>query len=142
MAYLCLKAIHVAAVLCWIGGLLTAAVTIAAVSAMRADPAAPGRTTVVEVVRSWERRVTLPAMLVAWGAGLVLAMQGQWFGAPWLTFKLALVLALSALYGVLSGTLRRLAGSDAPPLSWLQHAPLFIIGGVTAIVVLVIVKPF
>jgi uncharacterized membrane protein len=59
-----------------------------------------------------------------------------------LTVKLALVLALSALHGVLSGTLRRLARADAPSAdSILRYAPIATIAGSLAIVILVVIKP-
>jgi protoporphyrinogen IX oxidase len=94
-------------------------------------------------VRRWDRYVTSPAMLLAWGAGLALAMLGEWFSSPWLIIKLVFVLLLSALYGILSGTLRKLGRSDEPPASFgLRHAPPLIIISVAAIVVLVVVKPF
>ncbi|CCE08821.1 conserved membrane hypothetical protein [Bradyrhizobium sp. STM 3843] len=142
MIYLWLKALHVAAVLCWTGGLLAAAVAIAARRALP-EAVAPSHRAALAVISRWDRRVTSPAMLVVWGAGLALAMQGQWFGSLWLTLKLGIVLALSALHGVLSGTLRRLAWSEAPMVpSWLKHVPLLVVGSVTAIAVLVVVKPF
>ncbi|MGJ4910120.1 CopD family protein [Bradyrhizobium sp. HKCCYLRH2060] len=134
-----LKALHVAAVLCWSGGLLAAAITIAA-AATKAEAA--GAATMVEIVSRWDRRVTTPAMLVVWGAGLALAMQGQWFGSLWLTIKLGIVVALSALHGVLAGTLRRLARSESPAPRWFSHAPPLIVGSAAAIAVLVVVKPF
>jgi protoporphyrinogen IX oxidase len=93
-------------------------------------------------VRQWDRRVTAPAMLVAWIAGLLLAHQGHWFGNRWLTIKLACVIALTALHGVLAGRIRRrleLGTSNSPP-SNLTLAGLF--GLMAAIVLLVVVKPF
>ncbi|MGJ5066095.1 CopD family protein [Bradyrhizobium oligotrophicum] len=134
-----LKALHVAAVLCWSGGLLAAAITIAA-AATKAEAA--GAATMVEIVSRWDRRVTTPAMLVVWGAGLALAMQGQWFGSLWLTIKLGIVVALSALHGVLAGTLRRLSRSETPAARWPSHMPPLIVGSTAAIAVLVVVKPF
>lgn len=137
MPYLWLKALHVAAVLCWTGGLLAAALGVAARRAM-----APGQAVDVAFLSRWDRRVTAPAMLVVWGAGLALAAQGAWFGSLWLSVKLGAVLALSALHGVLSGMLRRSAWSEAPPPSWLDRAPILIVGAVAVIAVLVVVKPF
>jgi protoporphyrinogen IX oxidase len=68
---------------------------------------------------------------------------GGWFHSPWLIVKIGIVGLLSALHAILSGTLRRLAYADAAsPPSWLVHARLLIVAGVTAIVVLVVVKPF
>ena len=141
MIYVWLKALHVAAVLCWSGGLLAAALTIAA-HTTRAAAEAAGGTAVIESIGRWDRRVTTPAMLVMWGAGLTLAMQGQWFGAPWLTIKLGIVVALSALHGVLAGMLRRLARTEAAPPRWLSRIPPLIVGSTTAIAVLVVAKPF
>lgn len=137
MIYEWLKALHVAAVLCWSGGLLVAAVTIGAHAKAEAAGAA-----IIEIVSRWDRRVTTPAMLVVWGAGLALAMQGQWFGSLWLTIKLGIVVALSALHGVLAGLLRRLARSETPAPRWSSHVPPLIVGSLTAIAVLVVVKPF
>jgi putative membrane protein len=137
MMYLWLKALHVAAVLCWSGGMLAAAVTIAAV---RADAA--GSSVMIEFTSRWDRRVTTSAMLIVWSAGLALATQGQWFGSLWLTIKLGLVVVLSALHGVLAGMLRRLARSEAPAARWFSHLPPLIVGSTAAIAVLVVVKPF
>ena len=96
----------------------------------------------IESISRWDRRVTSPTLLVVWGAGLTLALQGGWFPARWLIVKLGIVALMSALHGVLSGMLRRLGDSDAPsPPSRLQYASLLILGGVTAIVILVVVKP-
>ena len=142
MDYLWLKALHVAAVLVWIGGLLLVAVAITVLSLSKEVAEAPGRTAVF-AVRRWDRYVTSPAMLLAWGAGLTLAILGEWFRSPWLIIKLVFVLLLTTLHGLLSGTLRKLGHSDEPPASFgLRHAPLLIIISVAAIVVLVVVKPF
>lgn len=139
MIYVWLKALHVAAVLCWSGGMLAAAVTLA-VHAAKAD--APGSKVMIETVSRWDRLVTTPAMLIVWGAGLALAMQGEWFGSLWLTIKLGIVVGLSALHGVLAGMLRRLARFEAPVPRWFAHVPPLIVGSAAAIAVLVIVKPF
>jgi uncharacterized membrane protein len=140
--YLGLKAFHIAAASVWIGGLLIAAVTIGALMASRNAAEAPGRSAILDAVRSWDRRVTTPAMVLVWAFGMTLAIHGDWFGARWLTGKLVLVLALSALHGLLSGSLRRLGRADAtPPSSRLRHAPAAIIVGVVAIVLLVVIKP-
>ena len=71
-----------------------------------------------------------------------MAMQAGWFGSPWLTIKLAIVGALSALHGLLSGTLRRLSASaDQPPAALRYAAPATILG-VVMIAILVVTKPF
>ncbi|MCG5244117.1 hypothetical protein [Azospirillum doebereinerae] len=55
--------------------------------------------------------------------------------------KLAFVVALSGLHGMLSGTLRKLARADRPSAvpGYAQHA---LIVAVVVIVLLVVVKPF
>jgi uncharacterized membrane protein len=113
MTYLLLKAGHVAAVLVWIGGMLAAAL-------------AP--------VPRWDRLVTTPAMLLAFAFGLALATTGGWFPQAWLIGKLAVVLALAALHGVLSGRLRR---GLAPP----RYAAPLIVVAAAVIALLAVVKP-
>ena len=140
MDYLWLKALHIAAVLVLISGLLATALVVAA--AARGSPDELGRMALIAAIRRWDQRVTSPVLLVVWAAGLTLAMLGAWFPAPWLIIKLVIVFLLSALLGILSGTLRKLGRPDAPsPPSWLRQAPLLIVGGVVAIVLLVVVKP-
>lgn len=141
MDYLWLKTLHIAAVVTWIGGLLVTGVTVTAFSASQTG--APGNSAVLDTVRRSDRRVTSPAMLLVWGLGLTLAFQGGWFAAPWLMLKLALVVLLSALHGLFSGTWRRLARADGSSLpSWLRYAPPMIVACVLAIVILVVIKPF
>ena len=81
-------------------------------------------------------------MLVVWVLGLTLASRTGWFPAPWLGFKLALVVALSALHGLQSGTLRRLAAGGSVPSSRLVAlwGPLTV-RLVVGIAVLAITKP-
>jgi uncharacterized membrane protein len=140
MIYLWLKALHVAAVLIWSSGLLVAALTTASASKLVAD--ATGHAALIEGIRRFDTRVTSPAMFVVWGAGLALALLGQWFPSPWLIVKLGIVVVLSALHGILAATLSRLSQHDASPLPpWMRHAPVAIMASLGAIAVLVIVKP-
>ncbi|MBL8265840.1 MAG: CopD family protein [Steroidobacter sp.] len=91
-------------------------------------------------LRNWDRMATTPAMLIAWSAGIFLALQGGWFGNRWLMLKLALVVALSALHGMFASQLRRrLQSPTKTPSSAALPAILVITAG---IVLLVIVKPF
>lgn len=140
--YLWLKALHIAAVAVWIGGMLATAVTIAAARS-KAGNDTPIPSAILDAVRREDRRMTTPAMLLVWGLGLTLALEGGWFAAPWLMAKLALVVLLSALHGMLTGTLRRLARADgSSPSAILRVAPAGIIAAVLAVVILVVVKPF
>lgn len=143
MDYLWLKALHIAAVATWIGGMLVTSVTTAAIARSRAAGETLGPSAILDAVRRWDRRVTSPAMLLVWALGLTLALRGGWFPAPWLMLKLALVLLLSALHGMLSGTLRRLSRTDAsPPPLFLRHAPSAVVLGTLVTVILVVIKPF
>lgn len=135
MPYLWLKAVHVAAVLLFIGGLF--AQTFALAAAQRGDAA-----TTAPLAR-WDRLATVPAMLLVWVTGATIAVEASWFTSPWLWAKLAFVLALTGLHGIQSGKLRRLRGGDLPssPISALRIAG-FIAAAVASIAVLVVAKPF
>jgi uncharacterized membrane protein len=137
MIYLWLKALHVAAALVWSGGLLATALATARASGSVSDGS------LIRGIRRFDTCVTSPAMFVVWGAGLALAMLGQWFPSPWLMVKLGIVVGLSALHGVLAAMLRRLSQHDAPrSAAWLRSAPIAIVASLLSIAVLVIVKPF
>ena len=133
MPYLWLKAVHVAAVLIFIGGLFAQSF---AVSGQR-----DGGT--VARVSGWDRRVTVPAMLLVWLTGATIAAEGAWFGSPWLWAKLAFVLALTGLHGVQSGRLRRLRrGETVESRVQTRYIAAFLAGSVAVIALLVVVKPF
>jgi protoporphyrinogen IX oxidase len=139
--YLWLKAFHIAAAMTWISGMVAAGLVVASRLTCTGIQAAQD-TRYLDVIRRWDRCVTLPAMLVAWGLGIVMAIQAGWFGSPWLTIKLAIVGALAALHGLLSGMLRRLGASvDQPPAALLYAAPATILG-VVMIAILAVTKPF
>ena len=141
MDYLWLKALHIVAAVTWVGGMLAVAIALVAASGSPGEIA--GRSALLASVRTWDQRVTTPAMLLVWIAGLALALTGDWFPQPWLLLKLSVVLLLSALHGVLSGTLRKLAASQAPDVAPpLRYAAGAIQIAISLIVVLVVIKPF
>lgn len=142
MDYLWIKALHVAAVIVWIGGMLVTAVIL---SALKVGMASEQQISAsfLTAVQAWDRRVTSPAMLVVWALGMTLAMQGGWFSNRWLMVKLALVFFLSGVHGVLSGRLRRLGRApEQSPTPGIRFAAPVIFGVTFAVVTLVIVKPF
>jgi uncharacterized membrane protein len=142
MDYLWLKALHIAAVVTWIGGMLIVAVTLAAVVDVRGQQEIATRSVFLERVRRWDRSVTSPAMLLAWALGLILAITGGWFQDGWMMAKIGLVLLLSAVHGVMTGRLRRLSRSQAPLAPGLmQYAGLAVLLVTLLIVVLVVIKP-
>ena len=139
--YLWLKAAHVACVLLFVGGtfmLLLAGAALGTRQSGETDVAESLR----EAVRWWDTRVTLPAMIGAWGIGLWIAVSGAWFASGWLQAKLVLVLLLSGMHGVLAGRLRRV---DLQGISVsTRPAPLLAaltLASILGIVVLAIVKP-
>ncbi len=138
MDYLWLKALHVAAIITWVGGMLAMSV------ASRTLPAAGAeRKTAIAALRTWDRRITSPAMGLAWIIGLTLVFMGGWHAAIWFMIKFALVLALSALHGMQGGALRRMENDPAMAApAVLQHGPAISVTIVLLIAILVIVKPF
>lgn len=139
MPYLWLKALHVAAAITFVGGVLADAALLPLLA--EGEPTSRDGQRLVRGLRDWHRLVTTPAMLVVWALGLALALRGGWFPFWWLQAKLVLVLALSALHGVQSGALRRLAGGSAPRIDRMRFGGVMVVGVVTAIAILVVVKP-
>ncbi|MDY7789277.1 CopD family protein [Burkholderia ubonensis] len=133
MTYLLLKAVHVLAVVTFVGGLLTLSVgvRIANLAVHRA-------------VRRWDRAVTTPALAIMWISGITIALSGRWFGDAWLSAKLVAVVALSALHGILAGTLRRMERDDlvVAPAQWLGQAGGAVVVATGIVVGLVVIKPF
>ena len=141
MLYLWLKALHVVAVIAWMVGMLY----LPRLFVYHCD--APKGSIQSETFKIMERRllkaIINPAMGATWILGLVLAWQGGWFASGWLHAKLALVIAMSGLHGVLSKRLREFAAdANTRPARYyriLNEVPTALMIG---IVILVIVKPF
>jgi len=131
-AYLWIKALHVAAVLTWMAGMIVAPAVIAREN---------GRGCITALRRHYSR-VTTPAMILALALGLWLAQDGDWFRAGWLQAKLALVFGLTGVHGLLSGQMRRIdAGATRGASPWIARLSPAVILAVLAIAILVIVKP-
>lgn len=132
-----LNALHIIAGMLWVFGLLLMAFayTVAARNLQ-------GHGALLEGVRRWSRQVTTPSMIVLWVAGVVmLVMYGQ-FPYAWLVLKIVVVVALSALHGLLTGALRRLNSGERSRFTWLSQTPALLIVAVIVIIVLAIVRPF
>lgn len=129
-----LKALHVASAIVFAGAVLALASFLAMAASVGGNTSAMAR----HVLR-WQQVLATPAMLSTWMLGLLLASAGAWFPDAWLVVKLAFVLLLSALHGMLTGHVRRLAvGGPGRSLRWVQLIALIC---VTAIAVLAVVKP-
>lgn len=130
MIYLSIKALHVASVITFVAGLLVLSIC-----------AATNNVVILRVMRRWDRQVTAPALALVWITGPTIAMMGHWFGAAWLTVKIALAVFLSALHGMLTGFSRRAERDGAVrESSALKFAAPAVIVIVVAIVFLAVLK--
>lgn len=142
MDYLIFKALHVASVVIWIGGMLVGTLTFMVLSALPV-PRGENATNAIAIVRRWDRTITTPAMLLAWAIGIYMAVEAGWFYAPWLNIKLLIVVVLSALHGMLSGGLRRLyIDPDRQSPAQLKYSAPIILVSIILIAYLAIAKPF
>jgi len=133
MAYEAIKGIHMLAVLVWVIDLLTVGALLAT---------GPRYSTII-TLRRWDRRVGTPAMILVWLLGITLAVQGGWFVAGWLHAKLLLVILLSAVHGMQTGTLRRLSTDPNKKVpGFLKIAAPINLVFVLCIVFLAVAKPF
>ncbi len=141
MTYLWIKALHVLAVISWMVGMLYLPRLF--VYHVAAPSGSPQAATFEIMEKRLQRFIMLPALLVTWVSGLVLASQGGWWTAGWLHGKLGLVLLLTGLHGYLAAERKRLAAGtsrrDARFFRVVNEVPTVLLIG---IVVLVIVKPF
>ena len=132
-AYPWLKALHVACALLFVGGVVASSLLLAA-KGSEGDRVA----TLALVLRRWDRGVTVPAMLGVWAFGIGIATSGGWFTYGWLQAKLVLVVLLSAIHGMQSGQIRRLA---AGKLVMPSRAAALVVPAVLAIAILAVIKP-
>jgi putative membrane protein len=144
--YLWLKAVHIIAVIAWMAGMLYLPRLF--VYHCKAEPGSQQSETFKVMEQRLLTVIVNPAMVVVWAIGLWLVWEGPdprygWLASGWLQAKLLLVLALSAVHGLLSTWVRDFAADQN------QHSEKFyrIINEVPtllmiAIVLLVVLKPF
>ena len=139
--YLWTKVLHILAIISWMAGMLYLPRLF--VYHAEAPQNSPQARTVVVMERRLMRIVMLPALLLAWATGLMLAVQAGVLHAGWFHAKLALAIVLSALHGYFARLRKDLAeGKD-------RHDPRFfrIINEIptvlmVGIVIFVVLKPF
>jgi putative membrane protein len=139
--YLWLKALHIIAIIAWMAGMLYLPRLFvyhceAAVGSVQSE-------TFKVMERRLLRAIINPAMIVSWVLGLWLAWSGNFLSAPWLHGKLVLVLAMSAVHGMLARWTKDF-GADRNRHSQrffriMNEVPTLLMIG---IVILVVIKPF
>ena len=135
-----INAVHLVSAVVWIGGMLMTAM-VAQWSLRQNDKS----TTLILLndVRSWNRRMTSPAMIVLWIAGITMLVAHGQMPHLWLIVKIVFVVLLSGLHGFLSATLRRLAnGETLKRTGALNNATLLLVLFTAVITVLAVVRPF
>ena len=98
--YLWIKAPHIVAVISWMAGLLY----LPRLFVYHA--VAPAGSEQSETFKVMERRllrfIMTPAMIATWIFGILLVLQGGWLAAGWFHAKIALVLVLTVMHGLMS----------------------------------------
>ena len=139
--YLWLKAGHLIAMISWMAGMLYLP-RLFVYHAMAAKGSEQS-----ETFKVMERRllkiIMTPAMLLTWVFGLALVLMGGWFTSLWFLAKLALVVAMSVVHGMMSAW----AGEFATDSNWRTPKFYRIVNEVPTvllilIVLLVVLKPF
>ena len=141
MAYPWVKAAHLVFVIFWMAGLFALPRYLVYHQEDLADAADAARW--VERTAKLRRIILTPAMIVTLLLGIALASMGNWWSDGWLHGKLLFVLGLAGYHGWAVGYSKKLAAGKATlpnkTLRALNEVPAL---AITAIVVLVIVKPF
>ncbi len=129
-SYDLLKASHIVAVVIWFGGMMAVALSL-------------NRGNDMAGLLAWDRYVTTPAIVVSWALGLAMATWAGWFASRWMIAKLALVLVLSAMHGLLAGQLHRKAAHAGAASRIDERLVLGAMGvALAGIALLVVGKPF
>ena len=139
--YLWFKSLHVIAVIAWMAGMLYLPRLF--VYHCEAEPGSRQSETFKVMERRLLRAIINPAMAVTWVVGLWLIYAGGFLSSGWMHAKLLLVLAMSAMHGMLSRWVRAFAADRNPHSQkfyrYINEIPTILM---IVIVILVIVKPF
>ncbi len=139
--YLWLKALHILAIISWMAGMLYLPRLF--VYHAEAPKGSLQAKTFVVMERRLMRAIMLPALLVTWITGIMLAFQTGILRAGWFHAKFALVIALSALHGFFAKARKDLAKETNRHGSRffrvINEVPAILMA---AIIFLVVFKPF
>ena len=137
MSIVVFRYLHFLGIAFWIG-------TAVAVAVVASTPV-PWESGIAQALRKVTVRVTTPAMLFAFagGFGMLIPKFAETYATQgWMHAKLALVLALAAATGVLTGKLRRWSqGQDVAPKTFARLAWTMSILAVL-VVTLAVFRPF
>ena len=135
------KAFHIIAVIAWMAGMLYLPRLF--VYHCAAPAGSPQSETFKTMERRLLRAIITPAMIATWVFGIWLAWLGGWAWAGWFQVKVALVIGMSGLHGMLARYVREFSADQN------RHSQKFyrIINEVPTIlmigiVLLVVLKPF
>ncbi|OAN49583.1 protoporphyrinogen oxidase HemJ [Magnetospirillum moscoviense] len=139
--YLWLKALHVIAVISWMAGLLY----LPRLFVYHCEVEIGSATS--ELFKVMERRllkaIMMPAAIVAWAAGLFMAVVGGLFHDGWFHVKLTLVIGMTISHYMMTGWKNDFAADrNRRPQKFFRVANEVPTLLMIAIVILVIVKPF
>jgi putative membrane protein len=136
-----LKAFHIISVIAWMAGMLYLPRLL--VYHCAAERGSVQSETFKVMERRLLRAIINPAMIASWIFGLWLAWLGAWTWATWFQAKLALVIVMSGVHGMLARHVRDFAADQN------RHSQKYyrIINEIPtvlmiAIVLLVVLKPF
>ena len=107
MLYLWLKALHIISLIAWMAALLYLPRLFVYHTGVAAGSEASETFKVME--RRLLKAIMTPAMIATWVFGLWLAYEGRLFTAPWLHAKIALVVVLSGIHGMMAKWVREFA---------------------------------
>lgn len=141
MTYVWLKAAHIISVIAWMAGMLY----LPRLFVYHCKAVSGGELS--DTLKVMERRlvkaIMTPAMVATWVFGIWLAIEGQWWKAPWLHGKLLLVIAMTAMHVYLAHAQRGFATDERPGREgyWrlMNEVPTVLM---IAIVIFVVIKPF
>ncbi|MGK9171859.1 CopD family protein [Yokenella regensburgei] len=137
-----LNAVHIIAAIIWLGGMLVMAVVVGwSGYQIRQQGAVPA--SLLEFVRTWSRKITSPAMILLWVVGIAMIVLHGRMPHLWLVLKIVIIIGLSGIHGVLTGTLRRLAAGSATRVPGIvfQATPIILVA-VALVILLAVFRPF
>jgi protoporphyrinogen IX oxidase len=143
--YAVIKALHIISMTAWMAGMFYLPRLLSYHAGVRKQS---GENVIFKVMeRRLLKAIMTPAMIATWALGLWLVISSGLGGpanpAPWLTYKLALVLAMSGLHGYFASCVRSFANdanTKSPRFYKIINELVTVI--FIGIVLLVVLKPF